>query len=163
MKRILNKSLAFVLFGSAISFVLTFGMALLAFIQSIQIDADSAGQDSRIVFFALALLVLLLCLNTADIIGFWLRGKTQEIKVKNLVGIAQVHIYFPLYLNLNLLIILSAFIGMAAAMGCALSGFITIKVTLSGCLCSLLFCMGFLNLFFTIILWRKLRCKDMEP
>jgi len=164
MKRIFSNSLTLILFVSAVSFVLTFGTALLEYIIPTQQEAQAVDNDGQLIFIVVALLTCILFLNATDIVSFWLRGKAQELKVKNMVGLPSVYIYLPLYLNFNLLIFLSFLIGVIAAVGCSFlfSYVITVTVSFLSCLCSFLFCTVFLNLFCMILLWHKLRRGYME-
>lgn len=164
MKRFFSKSLALLLFSSSVSFVLTFGTAMIEYISRIQSDVGERANDQNTILVILVLVVCLLLLNTTDIIECWLRGKAQELKVKNLVGISSVNIFLPLFLNLNMLVVISFLIGTAAAFICSFltSSVFAVGISILSCACSFLFSTIFLNLFCIIVVWHKLYNGYME-
>ena len=104
MRRFFHKAAGLILFAATVSFVLAFGTVLA---RALHIATNGDFQDRNLVILLAASLALLLLLNAIDIIEFWLRGRLQELNVKRILGISRANIYFPLYRDLNLLILLA--------------------------------------------------------
>ena len=156
MKRFFHKSIGVLLFSSAVSLVLTLGTALA---RALNRMSNGDFNDGRGIIVVGAAISFLLLLNTIDIIEFWLRGKLQELRVKHIVGIGRANTYFPLYLNLNLLILIGYVVGVVLTVGMAalMKTVFEFKLTAVDCLLSFGFCVLFLNLFCTLLVPRALR------
>ena len=159
MKHLFTKSGALMLFASAVSFVLVFGTSLIR-----SLTGRGETEDISLFLLVTALLTALLLLNATDVVGFWLRGKTQELRVKHILGIPRRRIYASLYADLNLLLFLSFPIGVLLAALCAalFSPLTEVSLTLSGCLLALIFDALFLNLFCMALTKLKLRREFTE-
>lgn len=161
MKRFFYKSNILIIFSSAISFVLTFGISLMLEFQKTQ---KNDFNDKTMITGIIILVILLLLLNVTDVLSYWLRGKRTEIFVKNIIGISNKYIYIPLYVNLNLLILVSYLIGVFFSVIFAqiIASLLLVKINFISCFISLIFSLLIENCFCIAIIRYKLRHGFME-
>lgn len=155
MKHFFSKSFALLLFSFSLSFVISLAGSLVWSVSN-RPNATMKEQDSFVVSFAAGVFLILLLLNAADIVLYWLRGKKRELYVKQLVGIEPSRIMKALYINFVLLTAPVSLCGtaLACAATSVCSGFLPIQVNLGVFLFSFLFCLLILLAFCIVIVLR---------
>lgn len=148
MKHYFTKSFILVLFSFTTTFVAEFaGMIIRSVIG--QSNSSNTDKDGFVVVCFFALFLILLFCNTLDIIIYWLRGKSKEIYVKQLVGIPRTLILAVLLFNFWGITILGALLGMLLAFISAsfFSCFFPLQFWFTDCIISFIFCQIVLGLF----------------
>ena len=123
------------------------------------------SSDKNIIMLISLITVLLLLLNVSEIVSLWLNGKSNQIYVKNLLGIKPSRIYFPIFAIFNVLILLSFAIGIF--MSTIISNLFDINnfnvnISPMTCIIVLVFTCLIENLFLIINLSTKLKNGYME-
>lgn len=108
MKRYFHKSLVLIIYSAAVCFV--FGIAINLIPQSVLQDYFDIN-DRRTGLALLLLTIILLVVNNTEILAFWIKGKSQEIYVKKLVGVNKERIIASILFDFNLIVVISGGIG----------------------------------------------------
>lgn len=108
MRRLLHKSFALMLFTVMISFTFNMGFPILSLLRKSDVNSKN---DQTIFAVAMFLVLVLISLNAFEVVSFWISGKDQELYVKRLVGIRNATIRKSVFVDFNLVLIISSIIG----------------------------------------------------